>query len=196
MRRLCIGALAAGSLMTALSAETVDQRLQWVRETIDSHATTRYFEPSRRSSEVKWHVTQMEGCSVELKQILHRDAPASLVTGDGVFGVVEDKTVSYKFDLHALQPRFVMADTSAGLPQVKIFAAGDVFHLNTESVSKTVREDGSVVETNTWSNPGNARNLWIYFDSPDADNKLIVKKVESELREAIGKCAGDHHHHR
>ncbi|SRR6266699_1862081 len=151
-------------LLIAGAAALHGQDLKWARENIDAHATMRHFEPPARSSGTRWQVGRIEGCSIELKQISHREAPDS----------VEDKTVTWAFDMGSLKSRYVMADTSTGLPHIKIFAEGDVFHLKTE--------------TATWSTSGNARNLWMYFDSPDVDNKVLVRRLEGELRRAIEHC--------
>jgi hypothetical protein len=181
--------IALASLAAALNGQTIDGTLKWARENIDAHAMMSHFEPPDRSSGTRWQLTRIEGCSVELKQTSHREAPDSVVTADGVFGLSADKTVTWAFDLGALQPRDVMADTSTGLAHIKIFAEGDVFHLKTDSVSRTLMKDGSTAQTSTWSAPANARNLWMYFDSPGADNKLLVRKLEVDLRSAIHQCA-------
>jgi hypothetical protein len=111
-----------------------------------------------------------------------------VVKRDGVFSLNEDRTITWTFDLGSLLPQFVMADTSAGLPHIKIFAEGDAFHTKTETVSRAVRPDGSIESTSTWSAAANARNLMMYFDSPTVDNKALVHRLESELRDAVYVC--------
>jgi hypothetical protein len=175
--------------LAAAGAPSVAEKLQWARETIDAHASMRHFEPPARSSGTSWHVVRLDGCHVELQQTAHRESPDSMFTHEGSFGLSEDKVVTWNFDLGALQPRQVMSDTSTGLPHIKIFAESDVFHLKTESVSRTVRGDGSTAHTETWSAPRNERNLWMYFDSPTADNKMLVKTLAADLRDAISHCA-------
>jgi hypothetical protein len=181
--------LAVVSLAAVLNAQDVDERLKWARETIDANAVTRHFEPPARSSGTKWRVMRIDGCTVELKETNHREVPESVFTSDGVFGLSQDKVVTWTFNLASLKPDFIMADTSVGVPHVKIFAEGDAFHLQTEGVSRTVRKDGSVVSTTNWDTPGNTRNLWMYFDSPTADNKLVVRRLETDLRDAVNQCA-------
>ncbi len=176
-------------LQVAVShAQTVEEKLQWARQTIDENAVTHHFEPPGMSSETKWEVTRIEGCEVELKETQHRETPNTVYTRDGVFGSSDDKVVTWSFDLASLLPGFITADTSAGLPQIRIFADGDAFHLKTDFVSRTVGKNGTVTGTRQWSTPGNARNLWIYFDSPTADNKLLVRRLERDLRSAVSDC--------
>jgi len=45
------------------------------------------------------------------------------------------------------------------------------------------------VSTSTWSAPGSNRNLWMFFASPDADNRAVVHTLETELRSAVRQCA-------
>jgi hypothetical protein len=183
--------LAILSLAAVSKGQTVDRRLSWVRETIDAHAVTHQLEPPARSADTKWQVMKIDGCTMELKETVHREMPDSVFTREGVLGSSEDKTVTWAFDLGGLLPQFVMADTSTGVPQLKIFAQGDAFHLKTEFVTRTIRKDGTVADTRTWSSPGNTRNLWMYFDSPSADNKALVRKLEFNLRGAVGDCVGN-----
>jgi hypothetical protein len=82
-----------------------------------------------------------------------------------------------------------MADTSVDVPHIKIFAEGDAFHTKTETTSRALRKDGSVQSSQTWSVDGNARNLKMFFDSPSTDNKALVKRIESDLRDAVYQCA-------
>jgi hypothetical protein len=172
-----------------LSAQNVEQKLKWARETIDAHAVTRQFEPPSKSSGTKWQVTKIDGCTVELKETAHREAPDSVFTHEGVFDLAEEKVVIWSFDLGNLRPEFVMADTSIGAPHLKIFALGDAFHQNTEAVMRTLRKDGTTATTSKWSTPGSTRNLWIYFDSPTIDNKPLVQRLELDLRDAIHDCS-------
>jgi hypothetical protein len=76
------------------------------------------------------------------------------------------------------------------LPHLLIFAAGDAFHLKTDFTSKMLRKNGTTVHTNAWSAPGSERNLWMFFGSPDADNKAMVKALQLDLHDAIRQCAG------
>ncbi len=126
---------------------------------------------------------------MELTQTWRREAPDAAVTSDGTLDVTEDKVVIWAFDLASLRPLDAVADTSEGLPHLLIFAAGDAFHLKTDFTSKMLRKDGTTVRTNHWSAPGSDRNLWMYFDSPDADNKAMVKALELDLHDAIRQCA-------
>jgi len=178
------------SLAAFAQAQNVEQRLHWARETIDADAVTRHLEPPAQSGETKWQVMKIDGCLIELKETIHREIPDSVITRGEVFGSAEDKIVTWNFDLGVLLPQFVMADTSVTVPQIKIFAEGDVFHLKTEFISKTVRKDGSVVDSRTWSAPGNTRNLWMNFDSPTVDNKVVVRRLEDDLRGAVMECSG------
>lgn len=177
--------LFAGSMR----AQNVEQTLQWARENINAHAVTHRLEPPSRISGTKWEVSRIEGCTVELKEMAHREAPESVANSEGVFGFSEDKTVTYTFDLGALLPRFIMADTSEGAPHLKIFALGDAFHQKTESTSKLLKKDGTTQSTTSWSTAGSQRNLTIFFDSPSSDNKVIVRRLETDLREAVALCS-------
>lgn len=179
-----IAILLAGSMY----GQTVEQSLKWARENIDTHAVIRHVEPPSRLSGVRWRVNKIDGCQVELQETDHRESADSVVRHEGVFSLNEDKVVTWSFDLGALQPQFVMADTSAGFPHIKIFAEGDAFHTKTETTSRAVRKDGSLESTDTWSVNGNARNLMIYFDSPSIDNKVLVHRLEAELRDAVYQC--------
>ena len=174
----------------SLHAQTVEDRLKSARENIDAHAIIRTFDPPAQSTETKWHVTRVDGCNIEMTQTWHREAHDGVVTGDGVFDVAEDKVVTWTFDLTSLRPLDVIADTSEGLPHLLLFASGDAFHLKTDFTSKILRKDGTVARANTWSAPGSDRNLWMFFDSPDADNKAMVKALEVDLHDAIRQCAG------
>jgi hypothetical protein len=189
MRVHCLLLSAVLPAFAASTGPTVEQRLEWARGSIDAHATMQHFEPPASSSGTKWHVARIEGCQVEFEQTAHRESPDSVLTREGVFDSVEDKVVRWAFDLGEFDPASVAADTSAGLPHLRIFAEGDVFHLKTESVSRIVGKDGSTVRTETWSTAGNARNLWIYFDSPGADNNTLVKRVAADLRDAVRQCS-------
>jgi hypothetical protein len=182
---LSITVLSAAALA---NGQTVEHRLQWARATIDANAVTRHMEPPAQSGETKWQVTKIDGCRVELKETVHRENPDSIITGSEVLGSAEDKVVTWNFDLATLSPRLIMADTSVEVPQIKIFAEGDVFHLKTRFVSKTLRRDGSVADTRMWSAPGNTRNLWMNFDSPNVDNKAVVRRLELDLRGAVREC--------
>jgi hypothetical protein len=177
--------LVAGSM----KAQNVEKTLKWARENIDAHAVTHRLEPPSNISGTKWEVARIEGCTVELKETAHREAPESVAKSEGVFGFSEDKVVTWTFDLGALLPQFVMADTSAGAPHIKIFAEGDAFHLKTETSSKLLNKDGTVESSSNWSNAGNARNLTMYFDSPSTDNKVIVRRLETDLRDAVALCS-------
>jgi len=177
------------------TVETVEQKLQWARETIDTHAVTHHFERPAKSSDTKWQVTKIEGCSIELKETIHRESPDSEVTADGAFGLSEDKVVTWAFDLANLLPRFIMADEAGGA-HVTISSAHDTFHSKTDVVSRTLRKDGTTLKTSTWSSPGAAQNLWIYFDSPDADNSKLVKDIVLDLRDAAYQCSLKANYHR
>jgi hypothetical protein len=174
----------------ALHAQTVEDRLKSARENIDAHAIVHTFDPPAQSTETKWHVNQIDGCTMELTQAWHRDAADGAVTREGIFNVAEDKVVTWTFDLASLRPLDVIADTSEGLPHLLIFAAGDAFHLKTDFTSKMLRKNGTTVHTNAWSAPGSERNLWMFFGSPDADNKAMVKALQLDLHDAIRQCAG------
>jgi hypothetical protein len=196
---LPIAVLTLAAVLNAKkTVESIEQRLQWARETIDAHAMTHHFEPPARSSGTKWQVTRIEGCTMELKESAHREAPDSILTGENVFGLSEDKVVTWTFNLAHLLPQFIVAETD-GVPHLTISSQGDAFHFTTEEVSRTLSKDGTTVSTRNWSAPGNAPNLWIYFDSPDADNSSLVKRLEHDLRDAASRCASEasaHDHHR
>jgi hypothetical protein len=179
--------LAVLSFAAVLNAQGVELRLKRVRETIDAHAVTHRFEPPAKSSGTRWQVGNIEGCTVELKETSHRESPNSVVTGDEVFGLTEDRVSIWTFDLAKLLPEFIMADSFGGA-HVGIFAQGDTFHFKTEVVSRTLRKDGTTVGTSTWSSPGSASNLWIYFDSPTADNDQLVRQVGLDLQSAVLQC--------
>jgi len=174
-------------LAPVLYAGSSVERLQSAREMIDAHAVTHHFEPPARSSETKWQVAKVDGCAVELKETAHREEPNTVFTPEGVLGLSEDKVVTWNFDLRSLRPEFIMSDTIGG-PHIKVFASGDIFHLKTEFVSRNVKQDGTVAATRAWSTTGNERNLWMYFDSPDADNTMLVQKLEMNLRSAVSAC--------
>jgi len=180
--------LAVLSFAAVLDAQSVQQKLKWVRETIDAHAVTHHFEPPANSSETKWQVTNIEGCTVELKETSHRESPNSIIAGNEVFGSSEDRVSTWTFDLANLLPQFIMADSIGGA-HVGIFAQGDTFHIKTEVVSRTLKKDGTTAGTSTWSSPGSAPNLWIYFDSPTADNDRLVRRVGFDLQSAVLQCA-------
>jgi hypothetical protein len=187
-RFLPMAVFSFAALLNARKAESVEQKLQWARETIDAYAVTHHFEAPAKSSGTKWQVSRIEGCTVELKESVHRESPDSVVTGEGVFGLSEDKVVTWTFDLSNLLPPFIAASKVGG-PHLEIFSQGDAFHFNTEGVSRTLRKDGTVVDTSNWSAPGAAQNFWIYFDSPSGDNNLLVKRLEHDLRDAVNQCA-------
>lgn len=155
--------------VTLLHGQTVEQRLQWARETIDSHAVSRFVEPPDRGTETKWSVAGVKGCAVGLTQTWQRTAMGE---------VAESRVIHYSFDLGQLRAADIRADTSTGAAQLKIFASGDVFHVRTDFT-----KDGR-----DWSTPGNVRNVWIAFDSPSADNRALVKRLEHDLRNAVGMC--------
>jgi hypothetical protein len=188
MRTATLISISVTLLACSLHAQTAEQSLRWTRENIDAHAVTHHLEPPARVSGVKWQVNKIKGCTVELLETDHRESSDSVVKRDGVYSLNEDKTITWTFDLGSLLPQFVMADTSAGLPHIKIFAEGDAFHTKTETVSRAVRSDGSVESTSTWSAAANARNLMMYFDSPEIDNKALVHRLESDLRDAVYGC--------
>jgi len=182
--------IAVLSVAHLAHGQTVEGRLQWAREAIDANAVTRHSEPPAQVGGTKWQVTKIDGCQVELTETIHRDLPDSIVSRGEVFGSAEDKIVTWNFDLAMLLPQYILADTSVAVPQIKIFAEGDVFHLTTAFVSKTLRKDGSVADTRTWSTPGNTRNLWMNFDSASVDNKAVVRRLEADLRGAVLECSG------
>ena len=188
MRSYCVPLIALCSL--ALHAQTVEDRLKSASQNIDAHAIVHTFDPPAASTETKWHVSRVSGCSMELIQTWHREASDGAVTSDGIFDVAEDKVVTWTFDLAALRPLDVAADTSSGLAYLLIFAPGDAFHLKSDFSSKMLRKDGTTAHASTWSAPGSARNLWMYFSSPDADNKATVNALELDLRDAVRQCAG------
>jgi hypothetical protein len=170
-----------------VSGQTVDG-LKWTQDAIDKHAVMRFFDPPARHTDTKWQVVTLEGCQAELKQTVHRESPETVFNRQGIFGKSEDRTMIYTFDLHELKPAEIDSDTSAGLAHVKIFAHGDLFHVKTDSVSNTVSADGTVADTTNWSVSGHTSNLWIYFDSPEVDNKMMVRRVAVELQTAAEKC--------
>src|SRR2546423_1361106 len=128
MRVHCLLLAAALPAFAVSTGPTVEQRLEWARATIDAHATMKHFQPPPSASGTKWHVVRVEGCQVEFEQTAHRESPDSVFTSEGVFDSAEDKVVIWSFDLGALDPESVNADTSIGFPHVKVFAEGDVFH--------------------------------------------------------------------
>ncbi len=180
--------LAVLSFAAVLSAQNLEPSLKRVRETIDAHAVTHHFEPPAKSSETKWQVTNIQGCTVELKETSHRESPNSEVFRDGVLSLSEDRVSTWTFDLAKLLPQFIMADSFGGA-HVGIFAQGDTFHFKTDVVSRTLRKDGTTAGTSTWSTPGTTSNLWIYFDSPTADNDQMAKQVGLDLQSAVLQCA-------
>src|SRR5215469_3299951 len=127
--RFCIFApITALLLAGSIQAQTAEQTLTWARENIDANAVTHQDEPPSRLSGVKWRVNKIDGCKVELQETDHRESADSVVKPSGVFSLNEDKTITWSFDLGSLLPQFVMADSSAGTPHIKIFAEGDAFH--------------------------------------------------------------------
>ena len=180
--------MAVVLLAGSMKAQNAEQTLKWARENIAQHAVTHRLEPPSRMSGTRWEVTGIEGCTVSLKETAHREAPDSVANREGVFGFSEDKVVTWTFDLGALLPQFIMADTSAGAPHLNIFAEGDAFHLKTESTSRLLRKDGTTESSTNWSTAGNERNLIMYFDSPTTDNKVLVRRLETDLREAVALC--------
>jgi len=187
------------SLVAVLNAkknvETVEQKLQWARETIDTHAVTHQFDPPAKSSDTKWQVTKIEGCNVELKETIHRESPDSVVTSEGVFGLSENRETTWAFDLANVLPRSIAANENGG-PHLIIFGQNDTFHTRTEVVSRTLRKDGTTLKTSTWSSPGTAQNFWMYFDSPGADNSMLVKDLVLDLRDAAYQCSLSAHYHK
>jgi len=200
MRNLLLLPMAVFSFAAVSNAkkpETIEHKLKWARETIDAFAVTHHFEAPARISGSKWQVTRIEGCQVELKESAHRESPDSAVTGEGIFGLSEDRIVMWSFNLANLIPRFIAASDVGG-PHIEIVSEGDAFHFNTEGESRTVRKDGTTVNTTNWSAPGTAQNFRMYFDSPDADNNLLVRRLEHDLRDAVDRCgvearSADHH---
>ncbi|MDP9052873.1 MAG: hypothetical protein M3N93_01005 [Acidobacteriota bacterium] len=189
MRSIHVLSIAVVFLTGSLHAQNAARTLEWARENIDAHAVTHHLEPPAKISGAKWEVVRIEGCTVELKQTLHREAPDAVVKGDGVFGFSEDKVVTWTFALSSLRPHFVMVDTSTGFAHVQIFAEGDAFQLKTESTSRLLNKDGTIESTSVWSNTGNARNLLMYFDSPKTDNKVVVRRIGSDLKMAVAQCS-------
>jgi hypothetical protein len=187
------------SLVAVLNAkktvETVEQKLQWARETIDTHAVTHHFELPARSSDTKWQVTKIEGCNVELKETTHRESLDSIINADGIFGLSEDRVVTWAFDLANVLPRSIVADENGG-PHLIISGQNDTFHFKTDVVSRTLRKDGTTLKTSTWSSPGTAQNFWMYFDSPGADNSMLVKDLVLDLRDAAYQCSLNANYHK
>ena len=180
---LCAGVLPGETV----EQQNIAQRLNSTKETIDAFAVTRHDSPPSRSTETRWKVSRIDGCTLELKQSIHREEPDSVVSNGAVLGLSEDRTLTWTFDLANLRPQFVIADTVGGA-HISIFAQADAFHLKTDVVSRNVRRDGTIANTNTWSSPGTASNLWIYFDAPDGDNRHLIKRVESDLQSAVARC--------
>ena len=192
MRTPRIVSIALLVSVATLSGETIAQRsiaqrLGWMKETIDAYASTRHDSPPAKSTETRWKVSRIDGCTVEMKQSIHREEPDSVLVNGVVLGLSEDRTLTWTFDLANIRPHSVMADASGGA-HVSIFAQADAFHLTTDVVSRNVRRDGTIASTNTWSSPGTASNLWIYFDAPDGDNKQMIKRVENDLQAAAAQC--------
>ena len=181
--------MAALFVAGSLRAQSLEQTLKYVRESIDAHAVTHRIEPPTRISSVKWQVSKIEGCAVELKETDHRESADSVVNHNGVFSLDEDRVITWSFDLGDLLPQFVMADTSTGTPHIKVFAEGDAFHTKTETTSRLMRKDGSVESTQTWSSARTQRNLQLNFDSPAIDNKALVHRLELDLRDAVYACS-------
>ena len=192
MRTLRFLPIAIVLCAAVLHGETIEQqnialRLTWMKATIDAFAVTRHDSPPSRSTETRWKVSRIDGCTVELTQSIHREEPDSVLSNGAVLGLSEDRTLTWSFDLANLRPQFVIADTVGGA-HVSILAQADAFHLKTDVVSRNVRRDGTVAHTSTWSSPGTASNLWIYFDAPDGDNGHLIKRVESDLQGAVARC--------
>jgi hypothetical protein len=185
---LLMAVFCFAAVLNAKKTEGIEQKLKWARETIDSFAVTHHFEAPAKSSGSKWQVTRIEGCTVELKESAHRESPDSVVTDQGIFGLSEDRTVMWSFNLANLIPRFIAASDVGG-PHIEIVSEGDAFHFNTEVESRTVGKDGTTVNATNWSAPGTARNFRIYFDSPAADNNSLVRRLEHDLRDAADRCA-------
>lgn len=180
--------LSAALLCGASDARlSIEQRLNWAKETIDAFAGSRHDTPPAKSTETRWKVSHIDGCTVELTQSIHREEPDSVLSNGDVLGLSEDRTLTWTFDLADLRPQFVIADPVGG-PHISILAQGDAFHLKTDVVSRNVRRDGTIARTSTWSTPGTASNLWIYFDSRDGDNSQLIKRVESDLQSAVALC--------
>ena len=186
-RSLSTAALLSAAILAGQSTLSIELRLKSTKEAIDAYAVTRHDSPPSKSTETRWKVSRIDGCTVELKQWIHREEPDSIVTNGTLLGLSEDRTLTWTFDLATLRPQFVIADTVGG-PHLSIFAQADAFHLKTDVVSRNTRRDGSIARTNTWSSPGTASNLWIYFDAPDANNDQLVKRVETDLQSAVAQC--------
>ena len=166
---------------------SIMQRLNSTKETIDAFAVTHHDSPPGRSSETRWKVSRIEGCTLELRQTIHREEPDSVLVNGDVLGLSEDRILTWNFDLADFRPQFVMADTIGGA-HLSIFAQGDAFHFKTDVISRNVRRDGTIARTSTWSSPGTASNLWIYFNAPDGDNNQVIKRVQSDLQGAVVQC--------
>lgn len=158
----------------AHNGHPADQILRWTRDTINAHAVMHFSSPPGRSSETRWSVENVSGCRIELKEAWHREASNEVFPP-----TLQAKTVKWDFSLNDLQPEYISSDASAGVPHVTIFAPSDVFHLKTDFQSTQ----------GAWSSTGSERNLWMYFDSPDGDNRILVKEVEEHLRKATEACA-------
>lgn len=181
-------AFAPGAALLHAQSDVALAGQEFLQDAINTKAVSSYFEPPARRSETKWELVKLDACQMELKEIWHRESPNSVFIGREMLSRVEDKTTTYSFDLRQLRRDEIAADTSTGAAHVKIFAEGDLFHVKTDTVSTALRADGSIVENTAWSQPGHTRNLWIYFDSPEADNKAVARRVAVELQAAAEQC--------
>ena len=180
--------VAALSLAALSNAQSIDQKLKFVRETIDAHAETHQFEPPAKSSGTKWQVTRIEGCTIELKQTSpSRSRPTRWLSARRLFGISEDRIATWTFDLGNLRPQLHHGRFHRRRARRHFRRSGHL-PLKTDVTQRTLRKDGTVAGTSTWSAPGTAPNLWIYFDSASGDNNQLVKQVESDLQSAVMQC--------
>ena len=144
--------VAVLSFAAVLNAQSIDQKLKWVRETIDAHAETHQFEPPAKSSGTKWQVARIEGCTIELKQT--SPSRVARLGGFGRQSVRHLRRQSRHLDFRPRQPAAAAHHGRFHRRRARghFRASGHLSHQDRRD-ARTLRKDGTVAGTSTWSAP-------------------------------------------
>ena len=189
--RLLISAFLLFPLYGADRSMSLDDRLAFVKNSINNNALNEVHLPPRVDTKTSWEMGGT-GCQLEVKETFHRESRGAVVNLDGPINVFEDTVKTYTFNLGGFTNKYVRGVTAEAIPYIILSSGTDHFAVHTEFTSKTLKgggaKAGQEISSHVADTDGRARVLYIYFNAGKTDNTKLVRELEKALRASVTDC--------
>lgn len=193
--RLLISAVLLLPIGTAVygadQSMSLDDRLAFVKNSINTNASTEIHLPPRVDTKTSWQMGGT-GCQLEVKETFHRESRGAIVNAEGPVNVFEDTVKTYTFNLGGFTNKYVRGVTAEAIPFIILTSGTDLYALHTAFTSKTLKgggpKAGEEISTHTSDTEGRARTLSIYFNAGKTDNTKLVRALQKALRASVTDC--------